>query len=177
MSWSCIPAVVGVAGEPCRGVISWRCGIRSGSCPRSSWTSSSTDRYRWECPCCHESTCAVLPKGVPSGQSGPRLTAFVGRLRTAGGLLRSEQTPHGVVSRNNPGAAVQHWTGGQAAERRDGRTPRRLRRIVWATSFAGGPQHRRDAHLKRGRRSRGCGRSSRRVSRFIASVQRVRPPC
>ena len=35
-------------------------------------------RQRWECPCCRETTCAELPAGVPSGQSGPRLTAFVG---------------------------------------------------------------------------------------------------
>ena len=37
-------------------------------------------RHRRECPCCHETTCAALPEGVPSGQSGPRLTAFVGLL-------------------------------------------------------------------------------------------------
>ncbi len=37
-------------------------------------------RHRLECPCCHETTCAELPSGVPSGQSGPRLTALVGLL-------------------------------------------------------------------------------------------------
>lgn len=37
-------------------------------------------RHRLECPCCCETTCAELPGGVPSGQSGPRLTAFVGLL-------------------------------------------------------------------------------------------------
>lgn len=37
-------------------------------------------RHRRECPCCRETTCAELPVGVPSGQSGPRLTAFVGLL-------------------------------------------------------------------------------------------------
>lgn len=33
-------------------------------------------RHRLQCPCCGESTCAELPSGVPSGQSGPRLIAF-----------------------------------------------------------------------------------------------------
>lgn len=37
-------------------------------------------RHRLSCPCCQETTCAELPVGVPSGQSGPRLTAFVGLL-------------------------------------------------------------------------------------------------
>jgi transposase len=37
-------------------------------------------RHRLFCPCCQETTCAELPVGVPSGQSGPRLTAFVGLL-------------------------------------------------------------------------------------------------
>ena len=37
-------------------------------------------RHRLPCPCCRETTCAELPPGVPSGQSGPRLTAFVGLL-------------------------------------------------------------------------------------------------
>lgn len=34
-------------------------------------------RHRLACPCCNESTCAPLPDGVPQGQSGPRLIAFV----------------------------------------------------------------------------------------------------
>lgn len=37
-------------------------------------------RHRLSCPCCGESTCAVLPEGVPRGQSGPRLVAFVALL-------------------------------------------------------------------------------------------------
>ncbi len=37
-------------------------------------------RHRRVCPCCRETTCAPLPEGVPSGQSGPRLVAFVGLL-------------------------------------------------------------------------------------------------
>ena len=37
-------------------------------------------RHRRSCPGCCETTCAELPAGVPSGQSGPRLTAFVGLL-------------------------------------------------------------------------------------------------
>jgi len=36
--------------------------------------------HRRECPCCGESTCASLPAGVPTGQSGPRLVAFAGLL-------------------------------------------------------------------------------------------------
>lgn len=32
--------------------------------------------HRLECPCCGTRTCAELPVGVPSGQSGPRLIAF-----------------------------------------------------------------------------------------------------
>jgi transposase len=37
-------------------------------------------RHRRECPCCHETTCGVLPVGVPTGQSGPRLIAFTALL-------------------------------------------------------------------------------------------------
>jgi transposase len=37
-------------------------------------------RHRLLCPCCGETTCATLPSGVPAGQSGPRLVAFVGLL-------------------------------------------------------------------------------------------------
>jgi len=37
-------------------------------------------QHRLLCPCCGESTCAVLPEGVPTGQSGPRLIAFAGLL-------------------------------------------------------------------------------------------------
>jgi transposase len=37
-------------------------------------------RHRLNCPCCGESTCAELPTGVPRGQSGPRLIAFVATL-------------------------------------------------------------------------------------------------
>ncbi|MGH6840301.1 MAG: IS66 family transposase [Methylocella sp.] len=37
-------------------------------------------RHRLDCPCCRETTCASLPEGVPTGQSGPRLVAFVGLL-------------------------------------------------------------------------------------------------
>lgn len=37
-------------------------------------------QHRLTCPCCGESTCAVLPPGVPTGQSGPRLVAFTGML-------------------------------------------------------------------------------------------------
>lgn len=37
-------------------------------------------RHRLPCPCCGETTCAELPPGIPTGQSGPRLVAFVGLL-------------------------------------------------------------------------------------------------
>ncbi|MEK6261860.1 MAG: hypothetical protein AABP62_24950 [Planctomycetota bacterium] len=37
-------------------------------------------RHRRTCSCCRETTCPELPVGVPSGQSGPRLTALVGLL-------------------------------------------------------------------------------------------------
>jgi transposase len=37
-------------------------------------------RHRLKCPCCGETTCAELPAGVPEGQSGPRLMAFVALL-------------------------------------------------------------------------------------------------
>lgn len=37
-------------------------------------------RHRLTCPRCHETTCAPLPPGVPTGQSGPRLVAFVATL-------------------------------------------------------------------------------------------------
>jgi transposase len=37
-------------------------------------------QHRLVCPGCGESTCAVLPAGVPTGQSGPRLIAFSGLL-------------------------------------------------------------------------------------------------
>ena len=37
-------------------------------------------QHRLVCPCCGESTCAVLPEGVPTGQSGPRLIAFTALL-------------------------------------------------------------------------------------------------
>jgi transposase len=37
-------------------------------------------QHRLLCPCCGESTCAELPAGVPAGQAGPRLVAFVALL-------------------------------------------------------------------------------------------------
>ena len=37
-------------------------------------------RHRLKCSCCGETTCAKLPDGVPQGQSGPRLMAFVALL-------------------------------------------------------------------------------------------------
>jgi transposase len=36
--------------------------------------------HRLICPCCHESTCAQLPPGVPASQAGPRLVALVALL-------------------------------------------------------------------------------------------------
>jgi transposase len=37
-------------------------------------------RHHLTCPCCGETTCADLPAGVPTSQSGPRLIAFAGLL-------------------------------------------------------------------------------------------------
>jgi transposase len=37
-------------------------------------------RHRLSCPCCKETTCAMLPPGVPIGMSGPKLIAFVALL-------------------------------------------------------------------------------------------------
>jgi transposase len=37
-------------------------------------------QHRLTCPSCGETTCAQLPAGVPQGQSGPRLMAFVALL-------------------------------------------------------------------------------------------------
>jgi transposase len=37
-------------------------------------------RHRLTCPSCGETTCAELPAGVPQGQSGPRLMAFMALL-------------------------------------------------------------------------------------------------
>jgi transposase len=37
-------------------------------------------RHRLTCPCCRTQTCAPLPPGVPTGQSGPRLIAFTALL-------------------------------------------------------------------------------------------------
>jgi transposase len=37
-------------------------------------------RPRLACACCGDTTCADLPPGVPTGQSGPRLVAFTGLL-------------------------------------------------------------------------------------------------
>lgn len=37
-------------------------------------------QHRLACSCCGITTCASLPAGVPSGQSGPRLVAFTGLL-------------------------------------------------------------------------------------------------
>lgn len=37
-------------------------------------------RHRLNCPCCGETTCAPLPAGVPTGQSGPKLIALVALL-------------------------------------------------------------------------------------------------
>jgi hypothetical protein len=37
-------------------------------------------RHRLTCPCCGETTRGALPPGVPTGQAGPRLAAFVALL-------------------------------------------------------------------------------------------------
>jgi len=73
--------------EQCR-----RCGVKlSGSDPEplrhQVWELpeikphvTEYQRHRLTCPSCGETTCAELPAGVPQGQSGPRLMAFVALL-------------------------------------------------------------------------------------------------
>jgi transposase len=75
-------------------------------------------RHRLTCPCCGETTCAELPAGVPQGQSGPRLIAFVALLmayyrqskrRTAeflGALLNQPCCPALTVKMQNQAAAA-----------------------------------------------------------------------
>lgn len=46
-------------------------------------------QHRLSCPCCHETTCAPPPPGVPTGQSGPKLIAFVAPLMAC--FRRSER--------------------------------------------------------------------------------------
>jgi transposase len=48
--------------------------------PRIEPVVTEFQRHRRTCECCGETTCAPLPDGVPTGQSGPRLVAFVGLL-------------------------------------------------------------------------------------------------
>jgi len=48
--------------------------------PEITPTVTEYQRHRLTCPCCGETTCAELPAGVPQGQSGPRLMAFVALL-------------------------------------------------------------------------------------------------
>jgi transposase len=43
-------------------------------------TVTEYQRHRLACPGCGETTCAPLPRGVPTGQSGPRLAAFTALL-------------------------------------------------------------------------------------------------
>ncbi len=37
-------------------------------------------QHRIHCPCCGITTCGELPLGIPTGQCGPRLAAFIGLL-------------------------------------------------------------------------------------------------
>ena len=37
-------------------------------------------QHRMACPCCGITSCGELPPGVPTGQCGPRLAAFIGLL-------------------------------------------------------------------------------------------------
>jgi transposase len=53
-------------------------------------------RHRLVCPHCRQTTCAALPPGVPTGQSGPRLVAFAGLLM-AYFRFPPEQATHGPV--------------------------------------------------------------------------------
>lgn len=48
--------------------------------PRIQPLVTEYQQHRLTCRCCGESTCAPLPPGVPTGQSGPRLVAFTATL-------------------------------------------------------------------------------------------------
>lgn len=67
--------------------------------------------HRLTCSCCSRHTCAQLPSGVPSGQSGPRLIAFTALLM---GLFRQSKRRVALFCetlRNHPispGLVVKH---------------------------------------------------------------------
>jgi hypothetical protein len=79
-------------------------------------------RHRLTCPCCGETTCAELPVGVPQGQSGPRLMAFVALLmayyrpfaardmrvvRALGRLSRRQDFAGGIAASNGDLSAAR----------------------------------------------------------------------
>lgn len=68
----CGEALVGEDAEPLRHQV-WEL-------PEIKPLVTEYQRHRLDCECCGTSTCARLPPGVPTGQSGPRLVAFSGLL-------------------------------------------------------------------------------------------------
>lgn len=80
------------AVEPLKPSECRRCGAELSGCDPDPWRHqvwelpeikplvTEYQRHRLACPCCGETTCAELPPGVPTGQSGPRLVAFAGLL-------------------------------------------------------------------------------------------------
>ena len=68
----CDKPLVGTDPEPIRHQV-WEL-------PKIELVVTEYQRHRLDCPCCGITTLAPLPEGVPEGQSGPRLVAFVGIL-------------------------------------------------------------------------------------------------
>lgn len=68
----CGEALVGTDPEPLRHQV-W-------NIPEIKPLVTEFQLHRLICPCCHESTCAQLPPGVPTSQGGPRLVALVALL-------------------------------------------------------------------------------------------------
>lgn len=74
-------------------------------------------RHRWECPCCCERTCAELPVGVPSEQTGPRRVAFTVLLMV---YTRQSKSSTTSVPDDVAGRAVLSGADGEVAQDRDG---------------------------------------------------------
>lgn len=68
----CGTALAGIDHEPIRHQV-WEL-------PEIKPIVTEYQQHRLSCPCCGITTCASLPTGVPSSQSGPRLVAFTGLL-------------------------------------------------------------------------------------------------
>ena len=104
-------------------------------------------RHRGECPCCPAPTCAALPVGVPSGQSGPRLTAFVGLLMACFRQNKRRTTMFLSLILNRSRSTGLAMKLQNIVHRRP---PSRRSRTVRAASLATGPQSRRDTDERGG---------------------------